>query len=195
MQKVCFNVLSWSHINRVSASVCSAFADTMRKSVIWSNCSGYGLVLTQIFIILRLFLKFRVDSDMWNAFLFWKHFAIGIFGRDAEYCFNWSSISWFPARISGVDGNYFLGQLESSCKGFPQSVLLKNRTSLATAPFGNIGSIIFFPPTLLNFSIEVQWSDSTGVAQSAPGASVLRTEIRSSRSYYFSIVFNIFIAR
>ena len=55
----------------------------------------------------------------------------------------------FPVQVSGVDGNYSSGQLESPVKDFRNKLPLENCTPCAVSPFGNIGSIFLFPARLV----------------------------------------------
>ena len=55
----------------------------------------------------------------------------------------------FPVQVSGVDGNYSSGQLESPVKDFRNKLPLENCTPCAVSPFGNIASIFLFPARLL----------------------------------------------
>ena len=55
----------------------------------------------------------------------------------------------FPVQVSGVDGNYSPGQLESPVKDFRKKLPLENCTPSAVSPFGNIGSIFLFPARLV----------------------------------------------
>ena len=55
----------------------------------------------------------------------------------------------FPAQVSGTDGNYSPGQLESPAKNFRNKLPLENCTPCAVSLFGNIGSIFLFPARLV----------------------------------------------
>ena len=62
----------------------------------------------------------------------------------------------FPVQVSGVDGNYSSGQLESPVKDFRNKLPLENCTPCAVSPFGNIGSIFLFPARLVFSNLQLR---------------------------------------
>ena len=62
----------------------------------------------------------------------------------------------FPAKVSGADGNYSTGQLESPAKDFRNKLPLENWTPSAVSPFGNIASIFLFPARLVFSNLQLR---------------------------------------
>ena len=72
----------------------------------------------------------------------------------------------FPVQVSGVDGNYSSGQLESPVKDFRNKLSWRIGLLLQFHRLGTLAVSFYFPSALFfRFLIEVQLSVSTGIAQ------------------------------